>query len=209
MSERRESEDPWMKLDRGELAVLVAASARRRNGSAPREAWRMHASRVFRLAYGYAEMVSDWVWILSPRHGLLDPLERIEPYRATFGEMTLQRLVDWADRVVERLDDELPRRVRRVLVLAPGNVARAVAGALAPMAYCPLVGLKHSEVVRWLEERLPRCSVCGRVVERPASDYHASRGREGRWAHRACLERRVLDCWVTPEEMKKRRGCRA
>jgi len=196
------SEDPWMELDRGRLAVLVAAGRARRREAC--SAYKMHsAGRSFRLAFGYAEWVSEVVWIASPAHGLLDPWDEVEPYEYCFWMMRLWDLEAWAERVAEALGEALPRRVRALLVLASGRVPEALAWAVDRVGvpaetYCPLDGLDRGRVAEWFERRLPRCRVCRQVVERPADDLHAVYCG-GEVAHRACAEGRVLDCWRCAE----------
>ena len=60
----------------------------------------------FRLAYEYAKMTADKVFILSAKHGLLMEHSIIEPYNETLSDKSLDEREQWSENVIGKLEKE-------------------------------------------------------------------------------------------------------
>jgi len=71
----------------------------------------LYTSDYFQKMRAYAEQHHDDWWILSAKHGLLDPDgDPIKPYDETLSGAKKARKQEWAEMVVEQLENEgLPR----------------------------------------------------------------------------------------------------
>lgn len=64
----------------------------------------LYASPLFRLAFAYAKSLEpDRIFILSAKHGLLDPDTRIEPYDESLVGAKDGHIREWAKKVFTRL----------------------------------------------------------------------------------------------------------
>ena len=57
----------------------------------------------FRLAYTYASLIADEIYILSAKHGLLTADQEIDPYDETLNDKTSQERLNWKDKVLDTL----------------------------------------------------------------------------------------------------------
>ena len=58
----------------------------------------------FRLAYTYASLVADEIYILSAKHGLLPADQQIDPYDESLNEKSPGERLKWKDKVLNALD---------------------------------------------------------------------------------------------------------
>jgi hypothetical protein len=66
----------------------------------------LYTSSYFEKMRAYAEQYHDDWWILSAKHGLLDPDgEPIDPYDETLTGARVETKREWAERVAEQLDE--------------------------------------------------------------------------------------------------------
>ena len=82
-----------------ERIALVGCGAAKRDEACP--ARDMYTSAFFSLKRQYAEQFDDW-YILSAKHGLLDPDEVIDPYDQSIEDVDT---ATWADQVEKHLDN--------------------------------------------------------------------------------------------------------
>ena len=68
------------------------------------------ASPFFRKALSVAEAVSDKVYVLSAKHGLVDLSERLSPYEKTLSGAPRKIQKDWAEKVYASLKRSRPYR---------------------------------------------------------------------------------------------------
>lgn len=107
----------------GRTLVLVACS--KGKASEPKPALELYEGPMFRIRREWAEKLHRGVdFILSAKHHLLAPTERIEPYDLTLNAMSEPQREAWGLRVAEQL---LPVTVPgdRLLVLAGKHYATA------------------------------------------------------------------------------------
>lgn len=83
------------------LLALVGCGAYKRDEPAP--AAELYTSSYFSLKRQYAEAVADEWFILSAKHGLVDPEETLEPYELSLDELDRDERDDWGRSVVDDL----------------------------------------------------------------------------------------------------------
>ncbi|EPR37362.1 hypothetical protein dsx2_0708 [Desulfovibrio sp. X2] len=99
----------------GETIGLVACASSK--GSSPTSARDLYVSPLFCKSRKYAELHCDDWYILSAKHGLLDPEQVISPYSVTLNGKSQHERKEWADRVWEKLRSRV-RPGTKVIVLA-------------------------------------------------------------------------------------------
>ena len=136
---------------------LVACSAAKLAHRAP--AADLYTSDLFAAARDYAEAHaqlhgSRWA-VLSARHGLLDPAQRIDPYDLKLASLTPLSRSRWALLVVLKLE-ELEADRRPIVVLAGKDYADPLRYQRPGWAWEePLRGWRIGERRRWLRANLP------------------------------------------------------
>jgi cytoplasmic iron level regulating protein YaaA (DUF328/UPF0246 family) len=109
---------------------------------------------LFRASTAYAERVADRWFILSARHGLLHPDDRVEPYEQTLHRLSAAERCAWSTEVTNALLQTLTAPAH-IVVLA-GAVYRK--HLLPPLQHAgfsvsvPMEGLRLGEQLRWLRE---------------------------------------------------------
>lgn len=148
---------------------LVACAAQKRAAAAP--AGDLYTSDLFRKARAVAAAelggrplgaeAFRGAWrILSARHGVLHPLQIVEPYNQTLSRMTAAERRAWGARVAGELAELLELvlvNVERVVFLAGEHYRAGVAEELARRGYAveaPLAGLGIGRQKQWLNRRL-------------------------------------------------------
>ena len=87
-----------------EIGLVSCVKTKREEPATPKS---LYTSPYFKKMRSYAEQYHDDWWILSAKHGLLDPDdERIEPYDETLSGARKAKKREWAERVAEQLNEE-------------------------------------------------------------------------------------------------------
>jgi hypothetical protein len=87
-----------------EIGLVSCVKTKRDEPSTPKD---LYTSDYFEKMHSYAEQCHDDWYILSAKHGLLDPEgEPIEPYDETLSGARVAEKREWAEKVAEQLDDE-------------------------------------------------------------------------------------------------------
>jgi hypothetical protein len=127
---------------------LVACSRTKANSAMP--ARLMYVSPLFRAASAYAERhygPGRW-FILSARHGLVDPEDVLAPYDLSLRQLGPRQREAWGDRVAVELTDRFPAGT--VLWFHAGVLYReAIARVVAHQVRFPLAGLGIGEQLAW------------------------------------------------------------
>lgn len=119
----------------------------------------LYTSPYFEKMRAYAEQYHDDWWILSAKHGLLDPDgAAIAPYDETLTGARVGQKREWANRVAEQLDEEGLLSDDITLVLHAG---KDYYEELLPLledsnvsVEIPTEGLAIGETQAWYNERL-------------------------------------------------------
>jgi hypothetical protein len=110
----------------------------------------LYASTLFTGRRRYVERTCDWWFVLSAKHGLLEPAALVEPYDETLktkGRLERRR---WSEFILEQLDDVLGDFAGNTFEIHAGAQYRdhgLTAGLLARGAQVevPVVGLRIGE----------------------------------------------------------------
>lgn len=132
-------------------AVLVACSATKLDRAAP--AGDLYTSQLFKKSRAYAERIGAPWFILSAKHGLLDPRTIIHPYNETLTTARKQQRREWSARTAWQLRGAKREELyREKLVPLLGSGERVVMRA----------GNRYAEHLK------PKLRIlCGVKVERP------------------------------------------
>lgn len=140
-----------------EIGLVSCVDTKREGPAPPRE---LYISDYFRKMRSYAEEQHDDWWILSARHGLLEPEgEPIEPYNETLKDAGIEERQEWAERVHGQMQDHGLLEGGAIFVVHAGE---DYYGELQPLleqhdgvsVELPTKGLRFGETISWYKERL-------------------------------------------------------
>ena len=136
------------------LIGLVGCSSAKLSRPAP--ARELYTSPLFRKASTYAELTCARWFILSAKHGLLNPDQVVEPYDVKLGTnaRTSPPIHEWADRVRGQLATELADTPRAVLVTLAGVQYQTVLRPCQWPFRIPMKGLGIGQQLGWLTDQL-------------------------------------------------------
>lgn len=90
-----------MSADMKQIVLISCSSKKLPHKARARD---LYCSPLFNLSYKYATSINpDEIYILSAKHGLLDPSKEIEPYDVSLISMPAAEIREWAARVLEDL----------------------------------------------------------------------------------------------------------
>jgi len=86
------------------IGLISCVKTKQDKPTAPKE---LYTSDYFEKMRSYAEQHHEDWWILSAKHGLLDPDgDAIEPYEETLSGARKATKQEWSEKVAERLEKE-------------------------------------------------------------------------------------------------------
>lgn len=140
-----------------EVGLVSCVKSKRDEPATPRA---LYTSTYFKKMRDYAEAEHDEWWILSAKHGLLDPDgEPIAPYEETLTNATKSERQEWSERVFAELGDAglLDEGTRLVF-----HAGKSYYEALLPIledsdvtdVQIPTEGLQIGYRLQWYNERL-------------------------------------------------------
>lgn len=140
-------------LSAGEAVYLVSCVAKK---AAQRErAADLYQSDWFRKARAYVERTGCRWFILSAKHGLLDPGALIGPYDTALAMMNAHERRQWGERVAAQLDTTLGRDYTGEIVFLAGKLYRApLLDYAGTRARIPMIGLGIGQQKAWLAARI-------------------------------------------------------
>ena len=138
-----------------EIGLVSCVKSKRDEPAPPKD---LYTSSYFEKMRTYAEQYHDDWWILSAKHGLLDPDgEPIDPYDETLTGARVATKREWSDRVAEELDEAGFLSEDTTLVLHAG---KDYYEELLPLIEetgvtikIPTEGLRIGEKQAWYKER--------------------------------------------------------
>ncbi len=131
------------------VALVSCVKSKR---SVPTPAGDLYTSTLFLGLRRYAEANADRWYILSAKHGLLDPSEVVAPYEQTLNKMPASARRDWAEEVNSELARVLPADAE-VIVLAGERYREGVVPFLRRRGHgvsVPLEGLPFGKQLQFL-----------------------------------------------------------
>lgn len=139
-----------------EIGLVSCVKTKSKNPAQPRD---LYTSPYFEKMRAYAEQNHDDWWILSAKHGLLDPnAEPIEPYDKTLNGARKAEKQDWAERVLPQLRTNNLLLEGTTLVIHAG---KDYYGELIPLledepvnVEIPTEGLGFGDTQAWYKKRI-------------------------------------------------------
>lgn len=122
-------------------------------GPDPAPACDLYTSPLFLGMRAYAESVADRWFILSAKHGLLEPTDIIAPYEQTLNGASAPDRRAWASGVAEALIQKV-RHPARFVVLAGMSYRGYLVALLSAAGFeldVPMEGLKQGYQLQWLK----------------------------------------------------------
>ncbi len=120
----------------------------------------LYIGSLFRNAFAISQTAHDETYILSARHGLLKPDDRVESYNYSILDLGLSKRHGWGRGVLFHLQTLFPRAMRLefILLAGAGYVSPIVDGAERERLEAwtfddPMRGLGLFERMKWLAER--------------------------------------------------------
>jgi len=87
-----------------QIGLVSCTKSKRTKPAIPRDLY--DTSALFRKARGYCESHHETWYVLSAKHGLLEPdSSEIEPYDETLTDATVDERREWSSQVAEQLSD--------------------------------------------------------------------------------------------------------
>lgn len=116
----------------------------------------LYNSTWFHYGWRYARSLNpDKIFILSAKHGLLDPGTKIGPYQATLNTKGDKEIKKWAARVLKVLNQETHLKRDKFVILAGERYRRHLVGTIRHYKI-PMDGLRIGEQTAWLKQRCPK-----------------------------------------------------
>jgi hypothetical protein len=134
----------------GRTIALVACASSKQEHPAP--AADLYVSDLFRKSRNYAERHAAAWFVLSAKHGLIEPTTQIEPYEMTLNTMRSAERQDWSARVLRQLE-RVVKRGDTVIMLAGARYREGIVPGLEELGAkveVPMVGLRIGEQLAWL-----------------------------------------------------------
>ena len=136
---------------------LVSCVKKKKNKPFP--AKELYDSNWFRKARAYVESEATPWFILSAKHGLLNPDFTIDPYNKTLNEMSTTGKREWAARVIGHLKQVVSHSDR--IVLFAGECYRQFLvddlSKICGVVEVPLKSLPIGKQLQWFKNRLFTC----------------------------------------------------
>lgn len=143
--------DAATSAPRGGRIILVGCVKTKRGRTAA--AKDLYVSPLWRGRRAYAESTGEPWLILSALHGLVRPVERLEPYNLALADLSAAERRSWGERVLAQLKAEVevgPGREFEIHAGAPYSRALAPGlRALGAQVTLPLEGLSLGKQLQW------------------------------------------------------------
>jgi len=148
----RQNRDPTVFSPQKDAIYLVSCVAGKRDQ--PLMAKDLYISEWFLKAKRYVEGKGARWFILSAEYGLVQPDQEIAPYERTLNTMNVDDRRNWAARVIEQMDRELPD-AGQVVVFAGQRYREFVMDYLRQRSgsvVAPLSRLRIGEQMSWFDQ---------------------------------------------------------
>ena len=136
------------------MNTIVLISCASEKLSHPAKAEDLYVSDLFRKSLAYArQMQATAVFILSAKHGLVQPDDEIDPYDVTLNKMSRADQTTWSDIVFGQLQSRTDVENDHFVFFAGDRYRRDLVPRLRSVEV-PMEGLRIGEQLRWLKSRL-------------------------------------------------------
>ena len=128
---------------------LISCVSMKQNREA--DASELYISPLFKKSKEYATERLDKFFILSAKHGLLKPTDKIHPYDMTLNNMSKQEKIEWAENVFKKLIKEVSKK-DGIVFLAGENYREFLEKKIIERGNkiaCPLYKMSIGEQLQW------------------------------------------------------------
>ena len=132
---------------------LYLVSCVGKKGNRPVPAKDLYRSTWFKLARAWVEREAAPWFILSAKHGLVDPDAVIAPYDETLNKMPVAARRDWSERVKSQVVKSIPNG-GEIVIFAGRRYREFIEKPLRThftSVVVPMEGLRIGEQLRWLK----------------------------------------------------------
>jgi hypothetical protein len=126
--------------------------------AAPAAAKDLYTSTLFKKKRAYVERYCDGWWVISAKHGLLDPEQVIQSYDLSLASLTPTDRYRWAFRVAEQVDLQLERGTT-IEIHAGNDYALNLSSALHARGFIvlrPLCRVPIGLQLQWYTQQLAK-----------------------------------------------------
>lgn len=141
------------------ICLVACAKTKRESKSLAKE---LYVSSLFHKSSEYAQRNSDKWYILSAKHGLLNPYDVIAPYEQTLNNMGVSERRIWSNKVLNQLL-QIANSNSEIIFLAGIKYRELLIPNLSERGYnisVPLKGLSIGNQLKWLKRQLIENSNC-------------------------------------------------
>ncbi len=133
--------------------ALISCGKQKRRGCHP--AKDLYISARFLMAMKHASGKFDKVFILSAKHGLLDPEKRIRSYDLELAQLSVEERTSWGRKVAKKINRTF---IAPELTFLCGKLYYETILPHLDESYVhtPLEGLRIGQHLRWYRERLEK-----------------------------------------------------
>ena len=136
------------------MKTIVLLSCVKQKLSVPAIAKEIYISDFFQKTFKYAESLRpDKIFILSAKHHLLSPEQKIEPYELTLNNMRVAERKKWASNVTEQLNDQADLENDKFIFLAGQKYREFLVPAIKKFEV-PMQGLQIGKQLSWLKRKI-------------------------------------------------------
>ena len=113
----------------------------------------LYISTLFKLNYQYAKSLNpDQIYILSAKHGLLNPEQEIEPYNETLNSKSAEEIKIWAQKVLLDLKNYADLNNDEFIFLAGDRYRKFIIPKIK-IYKVPMSGLKIGRQLSYLKKQ--------------------------------------------------------
>jgi len=138
--------------ENGKPVVLISCSKSKRSYLCE-AALLYDESSLFRKSLAYAKTISDDIYVLSAKHGLVSLAEKLEPYEETLNSKTSAELSAWGSNTARQLSKQFNLKTTEFIILAGKNYYQPLQPYLSKITL-PLLSLPMGERLARLDSLL-------------------------------------------------------
>ncbi|MGY2200945.1 DUF6884 domain-containing protein [Pseudomonas gingeri] len=140
--------------DAGNPSIVLIGCGRHKKKS-PTRAENLYTSTRFNISKEIASNIGARYFVLSAKHGLLEPAQVIEPYDVDISRLNEQEVIDWSEGVLNYIFSVSPEAT--VTVLAEEQYALPLIECNSRLGFnlkldTPFVGLATENLQLWLQQ---------------------------------------------------------
>jgi len=133
--------------------VLLACSKSKQQTNVPIKASQLYTGQLFKKSYNYACQMTpapDKIFILSAKHHVLEPNDKIAYYNLFLGNLTKSQRIVWANNVLNQLKEKgCDLQNDEFIILAGKDYYQYIRPQL-PNSKVPMEGMRIGQMLQYL-----------------------------------------------------------